>query len=120
MVDSAANAKVAQPVQGSLDVIEVHVVVGIDGHPGRRCRLERDVDGAYPVERADCLFDSVDTSGAPQTVDIKCLPRHRRLAPKLRSRKLFETTKNDENAIAAPAISGLSRPAAAIGMAATL
>jgi len=41
-------------------------------------------------------------------------------APKLRRRRLLETTKNDENAIAAPAISGLSRPAAAIGMAATL
>ena len=39
---------------------------------------------------------------------------------KLRRRKLFETTKNDEKAIAAPAISGLSRPAAATGMAAML
>ena len=99
------NAKVAQPV---------------DGHRGRRCVLERDVDGAHPVECADCLFESVDTSGASQTVDIKCLTRHRRLTPKLRRRKLFETTKKDENAIAAPAIKGLSRPAAAIGIAATL
>jgi hypothetical protein len=75
LVDSAANAKVAaQPVQGSLDVIEVHIVGG----------------------------------------------SHRRMAPKLRSRKLFETTKKDEKAIAAPAIKGLSSPAAAIGIAATL
>lgn len=40
--------------------------------------------------------------------------------PNFRNRKLLETTKKDEKAIAAPAISGLSMPAAAIGMAATL
>ena len=36
-----------------------------------------------------------------------------------RSRKLFDTTSKDDRAIAAPAISGFSRPAAAIGIAAT-
>lgn len=37
-----------------------------------------------------------------------------------RSRKLLVTTNTDENAIAAPASIGLSRPAAASGIAATL
>ncbi len=37
-----------------------------------------------------------------------------------RSRRLFVTTKTDENAIAAPAIIGSSSPATASGMAATL
>ena len=37
-----------------------------------------------------------------------------------RSRRLLLTTKTDENAIAAPAIIGLSNPAAASGIAATL
>ena len=37
-----------------------------------------------------------------------------------RRRRLLETTKTLESAIAAPAMSGLSRPAAASGMAATL
>ncbi|SCL18056.1 hypothetical protein GA0070624_1441 [Micromonospora rhizosphaerae] len=39
---------------------------------------------------------------------------------KRRSRRLLATTKTDEKAIAAPAIIGLSRPAAASGRAATL
>jgi hypothetical protein len=39
---------------------------------------------------------------------------------KPRSRRLFETTNTDENAIAAPAIIGLSNPSAASGSAATL
>ncbi len=39
---------------------------------------------------------------------------------KRRSRRLFVTTNTLENAIAAPAITGLSRPTAASGMAATL
>ena len=39
---------------------------------------------------------------------------------KRRSRRLLATTKTEENAIAAPAIIGLSRPAAARGTAATL
>ena len=51
--------------------------------------------------------------------DVSLLCAHA-FAPKLRMRKLLETTKKDEKAIAAPAISGLSRPAAAIGIAATL
>ncbi len=37
-----------------------------------------------------------------------------------RSRRLLPTTKTDEKAMAAPAIIGLSRPAAASGSAATL
>jgi hypothetical protein len=37
-----------------------------------------------------------------------------------RSRRLFDTTKTDENAIAAPASIGFSSPAAASGRAATL
>ena len=41
-------------------------------------------------------------------------------ARKRRSRRLLVTTKTEENAIAAPAIIGLSRPAAASGRAATL
>ena len=43
-----------------------------------------------------------------------------RSARKLRSRSEFETTKTLEKAIAPPAISGLRRPAAARGIAATL
>ena len=39
---------------------------------------------------------------------------------KARSRRLLVTTNTDENAIAAPAIIGFSRPAAASGSAATL
>ncbi len=39
---------------------------------------------------------------------------------KRRSRRLLVTTKTEEKAIAAPAIIGLSRPAAASGIAATL
>ena len=39
---------------------------------------------------------------------------------KRRSRRLLLTTKTEENAIAAPAIIGLSRPSAASGSAATL
>jgi hypothetical protein len=39
---------------------------------------------------------------------------------KRRSRRLFVTTKTLEKAIAAPATSGLSTPAAASGIAATL
>ena len=42
------------------------------------------------------------------------------LAWKRRSRRLLVTTNTDENAIAAPAISGLSSPAIASGSAATL
>ena len=41
-------------------------------------------------------------------------------ARNLRSRRLFATTNTEENAIAAPAIIGLSSPAAASGSAATL
>ena len=41
-------------------------------------------------------------------------------ARKRRSRRLLDTTNTDENAIAAPAISGFSRPAMASGSAATL
>ena len=41
-------------------------------------------------------------------------------AAKRRSRKLLDTTKTELNAIAAPAIMGLSSPAAASGIAATL
>ena len=37
-----------------------------------------------------------------------------------RSRRLLVTTNTDENAIAAPAIIGVSRPDAASGIAATL
>jgi hypothetical protein len=40
--------------------------------------------------------------------------------PKDRSRRLLLTTKTDENAIAAPATTGLSRPAIASGRAAAL
>ena len=39
---------------------------------------------------------------------------------KLRRRRLLVTTKTEENAIAAPAMKGFSRPSIAIGMAATL
>lgn len=39
---------------------------------------------------------------------------------KERNRRLLVTTKTEENAIAAPAIIGFSRPAAASGTAATL
>jgi hypothetical protein len=37
-----------------------------------------------------------------------------------RNRRLFDTTKTLDNAIAAPAINGLSSPAAASGIAAAL
>jgi len=45
---------------------------------------------------------------------------HRVEGRKRRNRRLFATTKIELNAIAAPAIIGLSRPAAASGSAATL
>jgi hypothetical protein len=42
------------------------------------------------------------------------------VTPKRRSRTLLATTNADDAAIAAPAISGLRNPAAAIGIAAML
>ncbi len=45
---------------------------------------------------------------------------HRFTGWKFRSRRLLPTTNTEENAIAAPAIIGLSSPAAASGSAATL
>ena len=47
-------------------------------------------------------------------------PTQAAVALKLRRRREFETTKTDENAIAAPASIGLRSPAAASGIAATL
>jgi hypothetical protein len=41
-------------------------------------------------------------------------------AEKCRIRELFQMTKHDDRAMAAPAMSGSSRPQAARGMAATL
>lgn len=40
--------------------------------------------------------------------------------PNRRNRRLFVTTNNDDNAMAAPAISGFNSPDAAMGIAAML
>ncbi len=59
--------------------------------------------------------------GAPfHAVPCRGCPPRRVSYVKDRSRRLFVTTKTDENAIAAPAIIGSSSPATASGIAATL
>ncbi len=58
-------------------------------------------------------FRPAATTGQPRA-SVSAIGR------KPRSRRLLETTNTDENAIAAPAIIGLSSPAAASGTAATL
>ena len=66
-----------------------------------------------PVEGQYVLSD---LSTGPVLFATCCRPPQR----KLRSRRLLVTTRTLEAAIAAPAIIGVSRPAAASGMAATL
>lgn len=71
--------------------------------------------GLHAVERSRV------GGGQRHRLTVRCrLVPQLSMAPKFRNRRLFETTKNDENAMAAPATSGLSNPAAAIGMAAML
>ena len=66
------------------------------------CDLMRSSSGHRSIARVLLLSDRVSGSG-------KC-----------RSRALFQTTKADEKAMAAPAMSGLRSPQAASGIAATL
>jgi hypothetical protein len=84
------------------------------------------VSAPEPVLRRSALNDtrsSTETMQHRHPVDLptpRHLAGHGGYASKRRSRRLFETTKTLENAIAAPAISGLSSPAAASGSAETL
>ena len=124
---SAQQRVVAFLGQGGL-----HLVVGerlgglnVDRRGALGVQVDRHALDAGQV--AQCAGDVLDTTLAAQSGDGKYLghnvfhPFGARLSrPKFRSRKLLETTKKDEKAIAAPAISGLSRPATAIGMAAML
>ena len=108
-----------------MDLGLVQVPISIDAHRRRPIYAEFDKDGRHPgqgVQRAGDVSDATLTtqSGNGEGLGHGDQPFGSGAAPKLRRRRLLETTKNEENAIAAPAISGLSRPAAAIGMAATL
>jgi hypothetical protein len=73
--------------------------------------MDRNGGGAIGLRRDERVHHEADRCRHPGSL---------RVAPKLRSRRLFETTKNDENAMAAPATSGLRSPAAAMGIAAML
>ena len=108
-----------------MDLGLVQVPISIDAHRRRPIYAEFDKDGRHPgqgVQRAGDVSDATLTtqSGDGEGLGHGDQPFGSGAAPQLRKRRLLETTKNEENAIAAPAISGLSRPAAAIGMAATL
>ena len=86
-------------------------------------RSDRHADSSYADDELDAYNAMLRELAAPGAEHFRQPARtavDQSRLPKLRSRKLFDTTKNDENAIAAPATSGLSNPAAAIGMAATL
>ncbi len=108
-----------------MDLGLVQMTIGIDAHHRGLPHAEFHQDGRHPgqcVQRTGDVADTVLTtqSGNGEGLGHGDQPFGSGAAPKLRRRRLLETTKNEENAIAAPAISGLSRPAAAIGMAATL
>lgn len=77
---------------------------------------ERELPGPCAHPGSFVPASSHDGAVRPQSL----MPARRVSYVKDRSRRLFVTTKTDENAIAAPAIIGSSSPATASGMAATL
>ena len=88
-----------------------------------RCRLDELGQAAVeaPATIVIGAVAALDAAGpelpsAAQAPTAPLLPRQR----KRRSRRLLVTTNTLEQAMAAPAMSGLSSPAAASGMAATL
>ena len=77
------------------------------------------------VDRRGTATATETTSGPQNSTEVgpaSVAPAHQELSDgwKRRSRRLFATTNTLENAIAAPAIMGLSSPSAASGSAATL
>src|SRR5436190_7325211 len=86
--------------------------------------LREDVDAVavvldHPLDPTDLAFDAVQALRQRSLV-VPVLHVPSRIPWNLRSRKLFATTKSDDNAIAAAAIIGFSSPATARGIAATL
>ncbi len=97
----------------ALIISEVALLVALGALVLRWWRLDEDTDSG--------LGDHIALTAVPQHAAVTPAEVAGGVSlPNVRSRRLLDTTNSDDNAIAAAAISGLSRPHAATGNAATL
>lgn len=92
----------------------------VRGAHGRRHGIAQGQQPGRSNGRARARGGYCSARGRVLLLAVGRVPGYPASARKRRSRRLLPTTKTDEQAIAAPAIIGLSRPAAASGSAATL